>query len=160
VTDDLDHQVRAALQRRRTFPRVLISVGGFAVIAAGAAYLWLDYDGLVQQGSSVAPKAVNGEEAVVTQKDFEAFRRQVAESLRSTTEGMDAQKADLKELSDQVSALAAKIEALQSAPRSTGTPSLDPVRPPVAAKKPPAAPKTTGSISVGGAPLPQPPPDR
>jgi phage shock protein A len=170
VTDDFDHQVRQALQRRRKSPRVLISVGVLAVIVAAAAYLWLNYDGLVQHVSFAAPPAVtpvvNSSEEPVTQKDFEAFRRQMAESLQSTIEDMDAQKAALKKLSDQVTALTAKIDALQTAVPATGplsapaelrpgSQSAIPDRAPViAARKKPPAPKTTGPISVGGAPLP------
>jgi hypothetical protein len=166
VTDDLDRQVQQALQRRRISPVVLAAVGGLAVVTAGAACLWFNYDRLVDRVSSaaspaIAPIVASGEEPV-TQNDFEAFRRQMAESLQSMTEGMDTQKADLKKLSDQVSALAAKIDALQSAPQSTASVSGGNARPPVAAaRKKPPAPKTTGPISVGGAPLPPaPPPDR
>jgi hypothetical protein len=163
VTDDFDHQVRQALQRRRRSPRVFISVGALAVIAAAFAYLWLNHDGLLHAVSfderpAAAPVVDSGDEPV-TQKDFEAFRRQMAESLQSTIEDMDAQKADLKKLSDQVSALTVKIDALQT----TATPVTQPVapaRPPVVgARKKPLGPKTPGPISVGGAPLPPPPSD-
>lgn len=166
MTDDLDRQAQEALRIRRRSPRVLISIVGLAIIAAAAGYLWFNHGDLAQRFSSAAspaeaPMVASGEQPV-SQKDFEAFMQQTAESLQSMTEGMDSQKADLKRLSDQVSALTAKIETLQSAPPLTGAVPVDPGPPPVVAarKKPPAA-KTTGPISVGGAPLPPArPPDR
>jgi hypothetical protein len=168
VTDDFDRQVRHGLQRRGSFPRVLLPVVVLAVIAAAAVYVWLNYDNQVQQVSfapppAAVPAAVSGEGAAVTQKDFESFKRQIAESMLSTVENIDAQKADLAKLSDQVSAMAAKIDALQSALASTGTSSGElrpgtqpvvPTRPIVAAGKKQPAPKTTGPTSVGGAPQP------
>ena len=172
MTDDLDRQVREALKRRRGSSRVLLYVCILAAIGGTSGYLWLNYDSLARLAfadrSSAAPE-VDGSDPGVTQKDFEAFRRKMADSLRSTMEDMDAQKADLKKLSDQVTALAAKIDALQSSAPGTGSlsapadvrPGLQsavPDRAPfIAARKKPPAPKTTGPISVGGAPLPPPP---
>ena len=172
MTDDLDRQVREALKRRRGSSRVLLYVCILAAMAGTSGYLWLNYDSLAKlafaERSSAAPE-VDRNDTGVTQKDFEAFRRQTAESLRSTIEEMDAQKADLKKLSDQVTALAAKIDALKSSAPGTGSlsapadvrPGLqsavpDPA-PSIAARKKLPAPKTTGPISVGGAPLPPPP---
>jgi cell division protein FtsB len=165
VTDDFEYQVRQALRRRRT-PRVLIFV--VIAIAAAAIYLWFNYGGLVQSfatSRAAAPEVNSGEERV-TRKDLEDFRRQMAESLQSTIEDMDTQKAELKKLSDRVSALTAKIDVLQSTAPATasvssstelrsGTQPASPARTPViATRKKPPAPKTTGPISVGGAPLP------
>jgi hypothetical protein len=169
VTDDLDRQVREALKRRRGSSRTLLYVCILAAISGTSGYVWLNYDSLVKlafaERSSAAPE-VDGSDTGVTQKDFEALKRQMAESTRSTIEDMDAQKADLKKLSDQVTALAAKIDALQSSTRATGSLSAPsdiragsqpavPARVPlIAAKKKPHAPNRTGGISVGGAPLP------
>ena len=169
MTDDLDRQVREALKRRRGSPRVLLYVCILAAFGGTSGYLWLNYDSLVKlafaERSSAAPE-VDSSDTGVTQKDFEALKRQMAESTRSTIEDMDAQKADLKKLSDQVTALAAKIDALQSSKPATDSlsapaelrPELKPAAPArapfIAARKKPHAPKTTGGISVGGAPLP------
>jgi phage shock protein A len=155
VTDDLDQQVRQALQRRRRSPRVFLYVCLLAAVTGTSGYLWLNYDRLAKlafaERSSAAPVADTG----VAQMDFEALKRQTAESLQSTIEDIDAQKAELKRLSDQVSALAAKIDALQSPAVSAPQQAAVPVRPPViAARKKPPAPKTSGPISVGGSPLP------
>jgi hypothetical protein len=167
VTDDLDRQVRQALQRRRGSPRVLLYVCILAAVAGTSGYLWLNYDSLAKlafaERSAPAP-VVGSSDTGLTEKDFETLKRQTAESLQSAIEDIDGQKAELKRLSDEVSALSAKVDALQSAPPATGSLSgeLRPgpqqqaasARPPVAVRKKPPAPKTTGPISVGGAPLP------
>jgi hypothetical protein len=168
VTDDLDRQVRQALQRRRGSPRVLLYVCILAAVAGTSGYLWLNYDSLAKlafaERSAPAP-VVESSDTGLTEKDFETLKRQTAESLQTAIEDMDGQKAELKRLSDQVSALSAKVDALQSTTPATGSLSgeLRPgpqqqaasARPPaVAARKKPPAPKTTGPISVGGAPLP------
>jgi hypothetical protein len=170
VTDELDHQVRLALQRRRRSPVVPIAVVMFAVIASGAAYLWLSYDDQVRSEVLAAPPGgpviASGEESV-SRADFDTFKRQAAESLQSTIEGPDAQKADLKRLSDQVAALSANVDALQSATSSMpaqapivpAATSIVPSRPAVMAQhKRPSVPKPSGPISIGGAPLPPAPP--
>ena len=171
MTDDFDHQIqldrRPVLQQRRSrAPRVLISVAALAIIAGASAYLWLNYDSLFQAVSSIAHPAatpvVDSGEETVTLKDFQSFQRQTADSLQSVAQDIATQKTDLQSLSDQVSALAAKIDALQSAaapaPQQTAVPARSPVI--AAARKKPPAPKTTGPISVGGAPLPAPPKSR
>jgi hypothetical protein len=150
-------------QRGRSGLRALKAVVVLAVIATVAAYLWVNYGDLVQPASgtaqpAVAPVVADGEEPA-TEKDFEALKRQVGKSLQTTLEDIDAQKADLKKLSDQVAALSAKIDALQNAARPTPQP-VAPARPPaVATRKKPPAPKTPGPISIGGAPLRSPPSD-
>jgi hypothetical protein len=120
VTDDLDQQVRQALQRRRRSPRVFLSICVLAAVAGTSGYLWLNYDRLAKlafaERSSVAPAADTG----VAQKDFEALKRQTAESLQSTIEDIAAQKAELKRLSDQVSALASEVSMFLLRAESTG----------------------------------------
>jgi hypothetical protein len=170
VTEELDRQVRLAMQRRRRSPVVPIVVV-FAVIASGAAYLWLNYGDQIRSGVSAAPSGgpviASGAESV-SRADFETFKRQAAESLQSTIEGLDAQKAEMKRLSDQVAALSAKFDAPQGTMSSipaqapvapTATPVVPPRPAAVAERRKPPAPKPTGPISVGGAPLPSPPPD-
>jgi phage shock protein A len=170
VTEELDRQVRLAMQRQRRSPVVPIVVVVFAVVASGAAYLWLNYGDQIRSGVSApspgGPVIASGEESV-SRAEFDTFKRQAAESLQSTVEGLDAQKADLKKLADQVAALSAKVDALQSgtsaipAQTSSVVPAATPVVPPrpatVAQRRKPPAPKPPGPISIGGAPLPPPP---
>ena len=166
MADDFDPHIQLDrqpfLHRRGMAPRVLISVGVLAVIAGAFAYVWLNDDGLVQAISSAAQPAagpvVASDEETVNLRDFQSFQRQTSDSLQSVAQGIAAQKADLNRLSDQVSALSAKIDALQSA-AAPPQPAVPPQPPVTAARKKPPAPKTTGPISVGGAPLPPTPPD-
>ena len=92
-------------------------------------------------------------------EDFQALQKQMADSLKSVNENLVAQKADLQRLSEQVSALATRLDSMQST-APTGLPQQAvPARPAVAAqrKKPPAP--GTGPTSTGGAPLPSNPAD-
>jgi hypothetical protein len=138
-----------------------------AGVAGTSGYLWLNYDSLARlafaEHSSVVP-AIQRSDAAVTREEFDAIKRQMADSQQSIVDNIDALKADLKNLSSQVAALTAKVDGLQIAPQSGDLrpgpqPAAVPTRPPViAARKKPAAPQTTGQISVGGAPLPPAPP--
>jgi hypothetical protein len=167
MTEDLDRQVRQALRRRKRFPVVLIPLVLLAVIGAAGAYLWLNYGGVVREFSIAAHPAATsvvdrGEEAV-TLGNFQSFERQTVDSLESTAQDIAALKAELKRLSDQISALSARIDAMQSAPQPTGSleprpgprePAISARAPVVGARKKLPAPKTSGPISTGGAPLP------
>jgi FtsZ-interacting cell division protein ZipA len=161
VADKLDSQLQLdepPVRHRRRAGAVLIVIAALAVIATVSACLWLNYGDLVRSALFAAPPVAapviaSGEEPV-TQKDFASSKRLTAESLQSAIEELDAQKADLKRLSDQVAALTARIDTLQSAAAPTPQPAV-PARPvPTAPRQKPSARKPVGSISVGGAPLP------
>ena len=171
MTDDLDRQVRQALQRKKTFQGAFVlSVLLLAAIAAAGGFFWFFYNDLIRSASfakqpAAASVVASGEETV-SLKDFQSFQQQIADSLRSVAQDIAARKAELKSLSDQVSALSTKIDAMQSAVQPTGSTSAPvDVRPasqqPAApvrtrAEKKLVAPKTSGPVSVGGAPLPTP----
>jgi hypothetical protein len=160
MTDELEHHVRQALQRRRKSPGVFLYVCIFAAVAGASGYLWLNYDSLAQlfaARSAAAPVAVGTEEPV-TQKHLESLRRQTAETLQSIIGDMDTQKANLKNLSDQLSALTTKIDAMQTAGTPAPPQPAAPAGTPVVQRKR-LAPRPTGGISVGGAPLPLTPGD-
>ncbi len=162
MADELDYEIyqdRKQVPRRRgRATRLLLIVAALSVIAAGSAYGWLNYGRLIQP-ASLAPSPVaaavpkNTEETVAL-KDFQFFQQQTAQSLQAMDQGIAAQKAELTRLSDQLSALAAKIDALQTAAASEPTPAA-PARLGVTAprRRQPAA-RPAGPISVGGAPLP------
>jgi hypothetical protein len=168
VTDELDQQVRDALQRRRRSRIVPIVLILCAVGGSACAYLWVNFGDQVRTavfgippatGSTVAASA----EQPVSRMDFEAFERPILDTLHSITARLDAQQADLKRLADQVAGLSAKLETVQAAtsalPAQTAVAPVAapvPLRPPtVAQRRKPEAPTTpSGPISTGGAPLP------
>jgi hypothetical protein len=164
VTDELDQQVRDALQRRRRSRIVPIVLILCAVGGSACAYLWVNFGDHVRTavfgippatGSTVAASA----EQPVSRTDFEAFERPILDTLHSITARLDGQQADLRRLADQVAGLSAKLETVQVAtsalPAQTAAAPV-PLRPPtVAQRRKPAAPTTpSGRISTGGAPLP------
>jgi uncharacterized coiled-coil protein SlyX len=163
MTDDLDRQVRQALRRRKRFPVVPISVVLLALIAAAGAYFWFNYHSLIREFPVTATPVVDGGEETVTLRNFQSLERQIHDSLESTAQDIAAQKAELKRLSDQIAALSAKTDAMQSAPQPTGSlepppgsqePAASPRASVVGTRKKLSAPKTSGPLSVGGAPLP------
>jgi uncharacterized coiled-coil protein SlyX len=145
-------------------------VAGLAIVGIASAFAWRVYDGgpltlpsfLSGTGQSEAPPAVVAADKPVTLKDLQALQQQIAGPLQSNAQLLAAQQAEIKRLSDQVSALAAKVEALEHPPASAqallpapAPPSPAPAAAPAAAaRKKSAAPKSPPGISVGGAPLP------
>jgi uncharacterized coiled-coil protein SlyX len=155
-----DQADRVVLQKRNgTASRVLGFIAVLAVVGAAAGYVFLNYDRLVGAApamqSTAAPPVGNSPDTIPLQ-EIMSLQEQMAESLEATRRDVATQQADLKKLSDQVSALAAKIDGLQSSARPAAPP--EPIRPAaIAAQKKPTAPKPpkpAGAISVGGAPLP------
>ena len=87
------------------------------------AYLWFAYGHLVSSAFVTAPSAVSpviatAENRSVTHEDIESLKQQIDGSSKLESEDMNAQKTDLKKLSDQVTALADKLDALQAAQRA------------------------------------------
>jgi hypothetical protein len=153
----------ASRKRKSRFPRILLVVAMFTVIAAALTYVGLNSESLIRVAFSRAPSAVGEADAEdrVTQNDLKSVQQQLAELMQSRTEEVAAQRDELKHLSDQVTELAAKVEAWQSAasPPSVQTAAIGlaavPKPPPaIAPLKKRTAAKPTGPISVGGAPLP------
>ena len=168
MADELDYEVyqeRKPLPRRRgRVGRLLLTVLILTLIAAGSTYGWLQYGRLLQP-ASLAPSPVaaavprNTVEAVAL-KDFQSLQQQTAQSLQSMAEAIAAQKAELARLSDQLSALAGRIDARQTAAAPPAPPAV-PARPAVTAPRKRSATAraagqggAAGPISVGGAPLP------
>jgi uncharacterized coiled-coil protein SlyX len=152
--DEVDDQSRQAPGRRRWIP--IAVVAGLVMFGAGSALLWhvwgIGLPALPSFTSAKAPADVP--DKTVGLKDFQAFQQQIAGAMQSTAQLVAAQQAEIKRLSDQVSALSAKIDALQrpAAPAQAAAPAPPP--PPPAARKKPAAAKLPPGISTGGAPLP------
>jgi hypothetical protein len=179
VNDDLDgidigpEPILAPKSGRRNGYGLAIGLVFFAFLASGMAYVWLNYGNRVRAAVLWAspeetPVVARGEDAL-SHSDFETYRQQSIELLRSTNVGLDAQKEEFKRIFDRLSALESKVDAMQLATSTTAiAPAAPPAhiatvaspptvtpRPPPAVQRPrPAAPKPPGRVSVGGAPLP------
>jgi cell division protein FtsB len=159
--EDIDDETRREPERRRWVP--IAVVAGLAIIGVATALLWRAYGdshpALPFFASGAAPGAASPADVAdkaVGLKEFQALQQQIAGSLQSSAQIVAAQQAEIKRLSDQVSALAAKIEALQNPATSAqaAAPVAPAPPPPPAARKKPAAAKLPPGISTGGAPLP------
>ena len=148
-------------QRRRWVPIALVAgLAVFGVVSAVLWYVWgYGLPALPSFTSITAPAAAPAEvpDKTVGLKEFQALQQQIAATTQSTAQLVAAQQAEIKRLSDQVSALTAKIETLQNpAPAAQADAPAPPPATPAGRKRPAAAPKQPPGISVGGAPLPPP----
>ncbi len=156
--DDVEYETPEEPERRRWVP--VAAAIGLAMLGSASAVLWNAWgSGLPAfpsfTSSSAAPAEVP--DKTVALKDFQAFQAQMAATLQSTGQLVAAQQAEIKRLSDQVAALAAKIDTLQrpAASAQAAVPAAPPPAPaPAAPRKRPAAAKPPPGISTGGAPLP------
>jgi uncharacterized coiled-coil protein SlyX len=164
--DEVVHETEHKPERRRWIP--IAAVAGLAILGIASAFAWRAYGGVLltlpsfafATGQPAAPAVVA--DKPVGLKDLQALQQQIAAPLQSNAQLLAAQQAEIKRLSDQVSALAAKVDALEHPPASAqaSLPASAPPSPTPAPRKKPAAPKTPAGISVGGAPLPPPQPPR
>jgi hypothetical protein len=121
VTDELDQQVRDALQRRRRSRIVPIALIMCAVGGSACAYLWVNFGDQVRTAVFGIPPIPTTESTVLTRAeqpvsraDFEAFEQSTLDILHSITARLDAQQADLRRLADQVAGLSARVETMQT----------------------------------------------
>lgn len=148
----------------RGLPRLLLVYVLLAATGIASGFLWRAYSSNVSVFSLVA--SVTGsipstDDKPVGQSDIETLRQQAANAAQTAAAQLAAQQAEIKRLSDQVSALSGRLDLLQrpvtSAQAAMPSPAPHvavPRKKPVPAK--PAAVKPAGAISTGGAPLPPP----
>ncbi len=171
MTDGIDEkwdgeERPVALQRRRRAPWIAALLVGLLMAGAGGVFLWLNMDKLVQLASRDASDSADpstGDKAMLT--DLLATQQKTSEDLDTLKAAVEDQQGQLKSIMDQLAALTSKVDALQAPPVAAAAPPPPPppvpappgaraqLAPKAAAKKPPRAPKSTGPISVGGAPL-------
>lgn len=157
MADQFNHDIdvgRPPLAARKSYSGVFGIVAALAVIAGVSGLLWLNYDHLVEASSHTGAVASStASEDTAALKELQAIQQQTSDTLLATRQLLEAQQAEVKRLSEQVSGLTAKIDQLQlrPAPPPPSPPAVAATKP--APKKPPA-PKPAGAISVGGAPLP------
>lgn len=158
MTDSADDEYEYTLEKprrsRAAFWIVFIVV--LAVIGIGSALLWRAYGNGLSAFASLTPAAESADpqDKPVGLADFQAFQQQIVESMQSTAQLVAAQDAQIKRLSDQVTALSAKLDSLEHPLAEAIEPAPAP-KPVASSKKKPARP--AGAISTGGAPLVQSP---
>jgi uncharacterized coiled-coil protein SlyX len=166
----LDEDQPSALPRRpRRWPLILFLLLALVLAGAGATYVWANKDGLLQLAGHEASESAQtspGDKAMLT--DLLATQQKTGDDLDALNKAVTDQQEQLKAMTDQIAALAAKVDALQTAAAPPPPPPAPVVQPnarahvvPKAAKKPPVrAAQSAGPISVGGAPLSTAPPER
>jgi uncharacterized coiled-coil protein SlyX len=155
--DDVEYEPEEPPKRRRWSP--VIVVVALAITGSASAFLWRAYGNNVPMFPSFGstPSADAGDKVVVL-RDLQAFQQPIVAQTQAATQLLAAQQAEIKRLSDQMTALNAKLDALQHSVASVQPPAAvsvpKPVVPPPVRKKP-AAPKPA-EASPAGAPPPPP----
>jgi uncharacterized coiled-coil protein SlyX len=163
--DDAGYEAeQAPAPQRGRWITIAVAVALLAATGVASAFAWRAFGGVpltlpslpsfaLLTGQPATPAVVA--DKPVGLKDLQALQQQLAGPLQSNAQLLAAQQAELKRLSDQVSALTAKVDALEHPPASAQA-SLPASAPPspAAPRKKPAAPKLPPGISTGGAPLP------
>jgi uncharacterized coiled-coil protein SlyX len=151
-----DDEPEETPRRGRWFSAVIVV--GLAVVGSGSAFLWRGYgfESPIVQSMITTPSSQVATESAVTLKDFQALQQQLAGQMQQATQLMGAQQAEIKRLSDQVAALAAKLDALQHSVTSSQIPPTAPIPKPVVApaRKKSAAPKPAEASPAGVPPPP------
>jgi len=159
--DWLDEDQPMPLPRRRRAPIVLAVIAGLVLAGAGAALVWMNFDGvgrLLGRESSESAEAAPGDKAMLT--DMLATQQKTSEDLETLKGAVADQEEQLKTIVDQLASLTSRLEELRTAAAppppsppaaATAPPDVRAQVVPKAAKKP--AKKPAGPISVGGAPL-------
>ncbi|WP_407151219.1 hypothetical protein [Bradyrhizobium sp. ORS 86] len=107
---------------------------------------------------AVAPLALSGQDKAAL-SEIQSGQREVGDGIAELKLSIDAQRADLKRIADQIAALALRIDLLQklTSSASSSSSSFVPRSPDQAvanpAKRMPRSAKPQGPVSVGGAPL-------
>jgi len=140
-------------EAKRWAPFVIIAVA-LAVLGSGSGFGWRAYVGSSNPSFAFATGSAGTEPKKVGSDEFQAFQQQVAAQMQANAQGLAAQQAEVKRLSDQLAVVSGKLDAIQFS-ISSARASLPAATPPAPRK--PAKPKPSAErISTGGAPLPPP----
>jgi hypothetical protein len=152
--DDYEYTLEKRPRSRALFWIVVIVI--LAATGIGSALLWRAYGNGIPGFPSLTSAADSATPAdkPVGLTDFQAFQQQIVGTMQSTDQVLAAQDAEIKRLSDQVSALSAKLDSLEHPLAQAVDPATAPKPAGAAPKKKPVAPRPAGAISTGGAPLP------
>ena len=163
---ELDLQPMALRRASSPVPAIVLCLSVLAAICAATAYAVSNFGRFAEQFWLETASAQTPDPTVsATLKDIRSSQQQNAAALlenaavvESLTQSSIAQQADLKRIFDQLSSLAARVDAIQNVATPVTTSTISQPTAPVPAvrpsyKKPSRMPKPSGPVSVGGAPL-------
>jgi hypothetical protein len=131
-------------------------VVALAVLGSGSAFLWNGYGGAIGVPSIISSKATDAGPAQPSLTDLvrelQKTEQQSAAQIQAAAQLLASQQAEIKNLSAQVAALAAKVDALQAlAPAPVQA--VKQAAPPVRKKPAPPATNTAGPQPLSPAPV-------
>jgi hypothetical protein len=160
---ELDLQPMALRRASSPVPAIVLCLSVLAAICAATAYAVSNGRFAEQFWLETASAAIPDPTVSATLKDIRSSQQQNANKLlenaavvESLTQSSIAQQADLKRIFDQLSSLAARVDAIQNVATPVTTSTQPTARVPAvrpSQKKPSRIPKPSGPVSVGGAPL-------
>ena len=161
---ELDLQPMALRRASSPVPAIVLCLSVLAAICAATAYAVSNFGRFAEQFWLETASAQTPDPTVsATLKDIRSSQQQNATALlenaavvESLTQNSIAQLADLKRIFDQLSSLAARVDAIQNVATPVTTSTQPTARVPAvrpSQKKPSRIPKPSGPVSVGGAPL-------
>jgi hypothetical protein len=110
--DHVEDEPEEAPRKRRWIP--VIVVLGLAVTGSASALLWHAYGSklpIFSSFGSTAPAAAG--DKVVMLKDLQAFQQQITGQTQAAAQLLGSQQAEIKRLSEQMTALGTKLDTLQ-----------------------------------------------
>ena len=137
-------------------PAIVISLTFFALafISAATAYALSNFNRFAERSPHEPASAPIPDPVIsATLKDIQLAQQQNAAVLESLTQSSAVQQTDLKRISDQLSSLAARADALQDTTSAIPQPNDRARAGRTSHKKPSRLPRPIGPVSVRGAPL-------
>jgi uncharacterized coiled-coil protein SlyX len=150
--NDTDYQPAEQPEGPRWVP-TLVGALVLATIGVGSAFGWHAYGGSPYPSFAFGTSAAS-EPKPIGLDEFHAFQQQSTAQMQSSAQALAAQQAEMKRLSDQVAAVSAKIDAIQSSIASARA--AIPAARPIAPKKPSQPKPAAARVPTGAAPLPPP----
>jgi uncharacterized coiled-coil protein SlyX len=132
LEDDVEYEPEEAPRRRRWISVIVFL--GLAATGSASAFLWRAFGNNIPTLPSFSSASPADGDKVVMLKDLQAFQQQITSQTQTATQLLGSQQAEIKRLSEQMTALATKLETLQRSVTSA------PVAPPASVQGAPPAP--------------------
>jgi uncharacterized coiled-coil protein SlyX len=136
LEDDVEYEPEEAPRRGRRWISVIV-VLGLAATGSASALLWRAYGNDLPTFPSFGstPPADPGDKVLML-KDFQAFQQQITAQTQAATQLLGSQQAEIKRLSEQITVLATKLDAVQRSVAAVQVAPPAPIPMPPVRKKP------------------------